>query len=243
MLFRMRRVIVEVCGINQSTLTMDMQTLATIFIIIHAIAGSVALLSGSIAIVARKGRPWHMRSGLFFYWGMIVTGITALIVTCLPGHESYFLFTIGVFSLYLAISGRESLRFKTLSDVSQLKKHKILSAVMVLFGVIMITMAVSKLLSGNQMGVVLGVFGLIGLFLAIQDFRSFRDLDKLRKNWLLGHIGKIVGAYIAAMTAFIVVNDVFPPLVNWLLPTVPGTIYSIYWSRKVSPKKKKSIPS
>ncbi len=221
---------------------MSFATLANILIIIHATAGSIALVSGSISMIARKGNRWHTKSGLFFYWGMVLTGVTALIITALPGHHSYFLFAIGVFSLYLVISGREFLRFKTIRSKQELRKHRILSTIMAAFGVAMLVMGTWELLQQRQLGILLLFFGGIGLSMAIQDFRAFRDIKRLRKKWLRGHITKIVGAFIAASTAFIVVNDVFHPLVNWLVPTVPGTLYSIYWTRKVSPKNTKSAP-
>lgn len=48
------------------------------------------------------------------------------------------------------------------------------------------------------------------------------------------HIGKITGGYIAATTAFVVVNNTFlPPLLAWLAPGVLGNIYIVYWIRKM----------
>ena len=43
----------------------------------------------------------------------------------------------------------------------------------------------------------------------------------------------MMGSYIAAMTAFIVVNNtILPEIVAWLLPTVIVTPLIIKWSRK-----------
>ncbi len=53
------------------------------------------------------------------------------------------------------------------------------------------------------------------------------------------HLGNMMGAYIASFTAFLVVNEVLPPLVGWLGPTVLGSFYIAYWNIKINKKKKK----
>jgi uncharacterized membrane protein len=47
---------------------------------IHIAGGLVALVSGAVAVVARKGGPLHARAGTFFFASMLVLGVTASIL-------------------------------------------------------------------------------------------------------------------------------------------------------------------
>ena len=57
------------------------------------------------------------------------------------------------------------------------------------------------------------------------------------KKWMKSHVGKMVGAYIASVTAFIVAGLGYGDnFYAWILPTVIGTIYIIAWGRKLNKK-------
>jgi uncharacterized membrane protein len=218
---------------------MNLEHFITVLISIHAIAGTIALCAGTISIIVKKGGIWHKKAGRVFYINMLILGFLALVISWMPGHRNYFLFVIGVFSMYLVLSGNNALKYKYLKNQRDLVWDKIISAVMLFFGLVMLGLGSYIALQDNQMGYVLIVFGLFGIIRAVQDFIAYRNLVALKQKWLKHHIGKMSGGFIAAFTAFIVVNDVFPTLLNWFLPTVPGTLFIVYWQRKVSPKKKK----
>lgn len=200
-----------------------------ILIILHATLGGIALLSGLIPLMSQKGSKAHKQYGKVFYFSMLAAALVGVIITVLPEHESPFLFTIGIFSCYLVLSGRRALRFKkekpSLID-------QIISIGMLITGIGMITF---PLIVWGGINIVLTVFGLLGISLAITDLRVFKNPEKLKKGWLKMHIGKITGGYIAATTAFVIVNNTFlPPLVAWLAPGVLGSIYIVYWTRKMN---------
>lgn len=212
---------------------MTLDRFASLLIIIHAVFGGIALLTGTISIIAPKGKQWHKKSGKIFYYAMLATGISALIAAVLPGHTNPFLFVVGVFSTYFVISGYRALRYKKLKDVQGLYWDRVLAIVMSITALSMLTYAVYLFINTNQAGWIMLVFGLLSLNTARLDFKALKDWKSLRKKWLVMHIGKITGGYIAAFTAFIVVNDVMHPLLNWLLPTVFGGVFIGYWLRRV----------
>jgi hypothetical protein len=81
------------------------------------------------------------------------------------------------------------------------------------------------------------IFGALGIVLAGQDVQSFLRPPTAKHAWWFGHMGKMLGAYIATVSAFSVVNFAFlPPLIRWLWPTaigVPGIfIWISYYRRK-----------
>ena len=215
---------------------MNTESIVQWLIFVHAALGGLALLSGGIALTAKKGRNLHKKSGKLFYYFMLSSALLSMVIALFPNHLSPFLFCIGIFSTYLIISGFRSVRLKR-SGVNLLA-DKILAGIMVITGLAMIFYPI--ILEGG-VNIVLLVFGLLGLIFGLQDFRIFRNPDSIRKRWLRRHLGNMTGGYIAAVTAFFVVNDIIGGLFNWFLPTVIGTIYITYWIRKVKPKPKKSI--
>ncbi|RMB59487.1 DUF2306 domain-containing protein [Dokdonia sinensis] len=215
----------------------------TIFISIHALFGSISLLAGTISVIARKGGRWHKKSGIIFYYGMLVASLSGVVASFIPGHVNPFLFVVGLFSFYLVLSGYRALRFKRIKSQEQLLWDKILSWGMFIVGLGMIFFGVSSIVRGANMGTILIVFGLIAIFNASIDLRAFRDLKMLRKKSIRLHIGKISGAYIASFTAFFVTNNVLPALLSWLLPTVFGVIFITYWLRRTRIPKKTTIRS
>lgn len=222
---------------------MDYSTFFKIFITLHAVGGFISLVSGTVSVIARKGNTWHKKSGMIFFYGMMVAGISGIIAAVLPEHHNPFLFVVGLFSVYLVLSGYRALRFKRVRATSELLWDKVISWSMLVIGTGMIIYGLLAAFSGAVMGWVLVVFGSIGIFNGVIDIRAMRDLKTLRKKHLRLHISKISGAYIAAFTAFFVTNQVLPALLSWLLPTVFGILFIGYWLRKTRLRKKSTTES
>jgi hypothetical protein len=80
------------------------------------------------------------------------------------------------------------------------------------------------------------IYGTI-LFLSLfRDLVLYKDLKRLKKSWLKLHLGKMIGGYISATTAFVVVNNFFPSLYGWFIPGIIGGIYIAYWMKKLNRK-------
>ena len=92
------------------------------------------------------------------------------------------------------------------------------------------------LVSGN---IVLTVFGVILAGFTITDTYHYIKKEYLLKKRLARHISRMMGSYIAAVTAFLVVNLQFEPAwVLWLLPTALLTPVLIYFIRKTEVRLK-----
>ena len=202
-----------------------------IMIYIHAFMGGVALLAGFISIVSQKGKEVHKKSGKIFYYAMLFSALTALVIAVMPGHESPFLFAIGIFSSYFVLTGYRALQFKT--DGVNLSIDKIISWAMIVTGIMM--MLYNPIFHKN-INIVLTAFGLVGLVFSVRDLYIYKDLKHLKKNWLKLHLGKMMGGYISATTAFVVVNDFFPSFYGWFIPGIFGSLYIAYWLRKMNKK-------
>lgn len=205
-----------------------MEKTIQILIYIHAAFGGFALLAGSVSIIAKKGRNIHKKSGLIFFYSMIISGIIAMIVAILPNHESPFLFAVGIFSLYFVLTGNRALNFNRKNP--NLKMDKLISAIMITTGILMISLPIVLTKSIN---IILVVFAIVGIFFSVRDLILFKNPEQLRKRWLKLHLGKMIGGYIAAATAFIVVNEFFPSIYGWFIPGIVGGFIIAYWLRKL----------
>ncbi|MBT8196641.1 MAG: DUF2306 domain-containing protein [Bacteroidia bacterium] len=209
------------------------ENIIQILIYIHAAAGGIALFTGPASFIAKKGQKWHRIFGKLFFYSMMVVSILALVISISPGHESLFLFSIGIFSAYLVCSGYRVLYLKSLSRNGKAQLIDwIISSIMLVFGLVMIVHGIQTILKNNMGGIVLLVFAIIALNLSVTDFRLYTKKTEDKSFWLFNHIGKMNGAVIAAYTAFIVVNDVLPGLLAWLGPIVPGFFVGYYFSNK-----------
>lgn len=194
-----------------------------IALIVHILTGSLALLTGLLAIVFRKGFSKHRIAGLIYFYSMILVCISAISISLLKHQD--FLLHIGIFSGYLVFSGYRSILDKTFSA-------RWFDWILLLISLVN---AAFMLLSMN---VILMVFGGIGFALSLGDLRFFvmkiRNKEIPKTQWLVRHIGMMLGAYISTFTAFLVVNitNVEYPMLVWLLPTFIGTPLIAYWTRR-----------
>jgi len=209
-----------------------MEPTIKILIYIHAAFGGIALLAGLVSMIAKKGLEIHKKSGLVFYYSMLVSAVTAMVVSFLPNHESPFLFAVGIFSLYFLLTGKRALRFK--HQNTNLKTDKWISKIMIFVGLLMIFMPI---IMAKSLNIILCVFAVVGIIFSIRDLILYKNHDRLKKSWLKLHLGKMIGAYISATTAFVVVNEFFPSIYGWFIPGIVGGIFIAYWVRKVDGKK------
>ena len=163
---------------------------------------------------------------------MIGSALISLVIANLPGHENIFLFLIGIFTIYLVLSGNRALTFKHKSQADLIDKG--ISSTMLLISIGMVLFGSYGIVEGLANSILFEFFGLIGLIMTFTDFKNYQKPGKVG---LKSHIGRMVGALIASITAFMVAGLDFKNLFAWLTPTIIGTFYIVYWSRKSDKKK------
>jgi uncharacterized membrane protein len=212
-----------------------------ILLYIHIIAGGIGLTTGTINLIKKKGDKLHKNVGMFFLYGMIINGISGLFMSFI--HPNPFLFIVGIFSIYMAATGQRSLSLKGLVKGEKAKTIDwILSITMLIFGIGFIVYGILLLLSNQSFGIVLLVFGFISVLMVKKDLKNYKGKNIEKNFWLLVHIQRMIGAYIAAITAFIVVNNksgFLPYIVAWLLPSLILVPLIFKWSNQYKIKLKK----
>lgn len=210
-----------------------MEQTITIFIYIHAFFGGLGLITGIGSALVKKGSKIHKKLGKLFSIGMFTSSIISLPIACVPNHENTFLFLIGLFTIYLVLAGNRALTFKPTLKEKATTIDKLISGSMFLVSIIMLVLGTLGFFQEINNSVLYLVFGGFGAFMTIKDFIFFKNFKQNKNAWLLSHIGKIAGALIASITAFIVAGlGITRSLLPWILPSILGTIYIIYWKRK-----------
>jgi uncharacterized membrane protein len=203
-----------------------METLLTLALILHIVAGSSALLTGSVSMISKKGDRMHKRFGKIFFYSMMVVSFSAFFLSVIKGI--LFLTLVGIFVFYQTYSGLRAIRNKSL-------RHNLLD------GAIIFTAFVNGIVMLYTRNIVLAVFGGITMILMFTEIRIFvankQNKELPRLTWLTKHLGMMIGSYIGTLTAFLVVNISFEPgWIIWLAPSVVFVPLMQYWTWKYTKK-------
>ena len=215
---------------------------------IHILAGTVALLVAPIALLTVKGGPTHRRWGKVYFWAMAVVAATALVVGY--WRSLLFLMLVSVFSFYFALSGYRVL-YRKRPDLGQRASALdwtaagltlVASAALIVLGLTQPTPTFQRL------SMVAVVFGIVGLIIAGLDVWQFLSPPEEKRAWWYKHMANMIGSYIAAVSAFSVVNFYFlPTTLRWLWPTMIGTpaivIWISYYKRRFNRPKREATPA
>ncbi len=101
-------------------------------VIVHIVAGSLALIAGMIALLARKGAIWHRRSGMVFAIAMLVMTSTGAVMATLAFERISII--AGVLTFYLVATGVLAVRKPVEESRGTLTVFMIVALLVGLFG-------------------------------------------------------------------------------------------------------------
>jgi hypothetical protein len=210
-----------------------METILKLDLYLHITAGTVALITGFIAMVAKKGGIPHRKAGQWYFWAMATVCFTALVRFRLsPGIM--FLTMIAIFSFYLNFSGRRILSFKKKET-----QYQAIDWAMAYFTLICgFLMSISSLYfyisqHNTTLSILFLFFGLFCISVSRNDILRFQGKIEVEKmHWFFHHIGRMMGSYAATVTAFVITNNhgFLPDLVAWVAPGVIIGFLSDVWA-------------
>jgi hypothetical protein len=202
---------------------------------IHAALGVICLVSGILALTAKKTKGRHPTAGRIFAVSLVL--VYAAILLNIVVQKNVFMLGIGWIAVYAGAEGwRALLRFKgnlapepTAFDYILVGTTALLSVGLVAFGV---RIFVS---SNNIMGLVSAGFGLLGVVLLRGTWQRWK-VPPSKQQWLATHIGMMTGAFAAALTAFFAVQlsghlGGFEWVV-WVAPTLFMVRYGAYETKR-----------
>lgn len=203
-----------------------------IFLTIHIIGGTLGLLSGTYIMIAKKGDKRHKLIGKIFAISILGAGICSFALAII--HRNDFLFAVGVFTIYLAGTGW---RYLYLKNIANGQKPKIIDWALMIFmilgSIVFLIIGTRSMLNKEYFGIIILIFAWRGISFIIEDYKIYRGQITVKNYWLICHLQRMTGAYIASLTAFAVVNAPNKlSFLPWLLPTVIFVPLLIKWTRK-----------
>lgn len=206
--------------------------------LVHIIAGSVALISGAVALSAMKGSKLHRKSGLAFVFSMLVMSSIGALIAAL--HSKMLSVIAGALTFYLVVSAlltvRHSVNGKAWLDVGAM----LAAAIIGLFG---IGLGIDALNNGGgkidgQPAQVAIVFGSVALLAASLDLRMLLAHGIKGAHRLARHLWRMCFAlFLAAASFFLGQAQVFPDAMrNFALlaaPVILVVVLMLYWLARV----------
>jgi hypothetical protein len=199
---------------------------------IHVLAGMLALVVAPGAGLTVKGGRAHRRWGKVYFWLMAVVAATAIVLGL--WRPATFLVLVAVFSFYAAFTGYRVLGRKR-PDRGERPTWLDWSAALLTLGVSLALVGLGLAPPSPKWAprpTVAVVLGTVGVVLAARDLGRFRRPPGDPRAWWFHHMTGMLTSYVAAVTAFSVVNFAFlPTTVRWLWPTFVGTVAIAAWVR------------
>jgi hypothetical protein len=205
-----------------------MEQYVKVVLFAHVLAGFSALITGVWAILVKKGGRTHRIVGKVFFYCMLIVAVTALGVA-IPKKQT-FLLMIAVFAFFQNYFGVRATQQRDMMPN-------------LLDWIVLIIAAVNSFFMVYSFEIVLLVFGVISSSLTFGQFKIYLDVVRGREipkmKWLRQHIGMMMGALIATITAFLLVNvrGFSPSWLPWLAPTAILVPLIIYYQRKYATSK------
>jgi uncharacterized membrane protein len=197
-------------------------------IIIHVICGTLALLTGFLLLLKRKGTLFHRKAGLLFIFFMIlivVTGIIGVIVF----QRNLFLLVITVLAGYNTYSGFRIVKMK--SNIFYLKDLLVMTAA------VLITLFFLYYLKSIGFYwdpvVIYSTVGYLFLVIFYDGCRYLIPKSRYGNLWMYEHSCKMISALSGLLSAFI--GTILPNYKPYsqILPSLLMTFVMVFFIVKI----------
>jgi uncharacterized membrane protein len=196
---------------------------------IHIIAGVIGLVSGAVALSARKGAKLHRMGGMIFVYAMMIVGITGTVMGALLSEMAAVI--PGVLTFYLVLTSWLTIRRPVLNF------HWLDLCAMLLGLTVGIASFNYGFVADGQPTVLYIFFGAVALLATLGDIRVLtRGIQGAYR--IARHLWRMCFAlFLAAISLFIGQSQVFPePLRNSGLLPIPVLLVlflMFYWLARV----------
>ena len=219
-----------------------------VMLALHVASGSLAFVLAPIALLTAKGGKAHRRWGMVYFWSMAGVAVSAMVMALY--RPILFLALVAIFSFYNAW-----LAYSVLGQKAAFKGEKVVRPVdwfaasfTFLVCLVLAALGVFHPAAVQNLGIPSIVFGLLGVRISAGAMWNFAHRPKEKMFWWYQHLQGMIGSYIAAWTAFLVVT-VEPRVhwgwVLWVLPTAVGVpaiaITTAYYKKKFAPKVRAAV--
>jgi hypothetical protein len=202
---------------------------------IHSVTGFLVFLIGLLQFILKKGGKVHIAMGLTYLFGWLLLLLTG---AYLGGP---LITLIGLFGFYFALTGSRIARLKH-KQFGPFEKSIVIASTLIMVAILYY--GIRLLIVGDaSFGIIFLVFGLLFLLTIQKDIRKYLGIgpgvsSKYGKSdWYFEHFNRMSISFIAAVTAFTSIQDVFKNnVLNFLMPTVIGVVLISIAVKRMSKK-------
>lgn len=190
---------------------------------IHSVIGVIIFITGLLQITLKKGGKRHRIVGQVYLYSWIILLLSGAYL------GGALITTVGIFGFYFALTGS---RIGHLKNKPTTLFEKSIFTTGGLIALLMLYYSVSLYGRGQQsFAIIFAIFGTLFLMTTIQDIAKYilnKPLYKQlygKSDWYFEHLKRMSISFIAAVTAFTSIQNIFNEnTLNFLLPTVFGII-------------------
>src|SRR5262245_35346459 len=180
--------------------------LAQVALRVHVLTGILALVYGFGAMFCTKRSTPHRRLGKLYVWLMAIVAVTSGALAA--SIASAFLLSLTLFIFYLALSGYGAVLRRAPKRSRATKALEWCAALVGLASGASLLLIAWRSSVGNRtdQAAITFVFGSIAMVLGIWDGHQLVGRRRHADLWWLAHMGKMLGSYISAVTAVVVIQ-------------------------------------
>ncbi len=192
-------------------------------LLLHSAFGVIVFASGLLQILLKKGGKIHRVVGQVYVYSWLVLLISGAFL------GGVMITTVGIFGFYFALTGA---RIGHLKNKAITLFEKMIFTIGGLMALTMLYYSSILFLKGDlSFSIILGVFGSIFLLTTTQDISKYIFNKPLKKqiygkqDWYFEHFIRMCISFIASVTAFTSIQNVFNNnTANFLVPTAVGIV-------------------
>jgi len=212
-----------------------MDTFNLILVIAHVAGGLGTLVLGPMAMVARKGGKRHVDWGRIYYRVMMWVLFSAVVLS-ITKRFVFFLVAVTVLSFYSTFTGVRCIyqKGKGAANARGIWVDWLITGAVFLFAFGMTAYGALAPRVDLTLAILCTVFGSLLLIDSGRDILRYLRPSKDPLWWLYYHISRMIGSYIAAVTAF-AINQIAPrapanqQIWVWIGPTLLLTPLIVGW--------------
>ena len=218
-------------------------------LVVHILAGGLGLISGYIALYARKGATLHRKSGLLFVYAMLAMSLLGVLIAAVRDVGAAINVPIGLLTAYLVVTALITVR-PPMAGARWLNPGLMLLALGV--GLTDLTFAFQALANGGKRNGIPGfffiLFGVVALLATVGDLRMLRSGPLQGASRLARHLWRMSFAlFVAAMSFFLGQAKVIPKAIRipglLAIPVLLVLATMLYWLWRVRRRTLRSVPT
>lgn len=210
-------------------------------LVVHIMAGALAMIFGFVALYTGKGAMLHRRSGMLFVYVILTMGVTGTALALIRDKAPAVNIPAAVLTSYMALTALITVR-PSLAGSRTINTITMLIALIV--GMASVSFGLEAIANGGKRDGIPAfpffMFGVVGLIGAFGDFRAVTLGARTGKPRIARHLWRMCFALFVASISLSVRTQIVPKAIRGypvlLVPVLAVLVTMIYWLWRISRK-------